>query len=136
MTALALRLRCSKLERLWLGAGHSLAALAVGLSAVPMWTKLLLGAMLLASAYTLWRRAGQPKYCAIDYDGERWRLIGTDTQHAELLASTWRTRWLTLLHFRLEDGRFVAVPVWRDSLSQDDWRRLQVVLRWQVRLKR
>lgn len=106
-------------------------------SALPLWIKLLGTVGLAGSAFFSWRRGGCPKLTALRYDGELWMLIGPG--HAfkgELLPSTWCSRYLTLLHFRLESGRFVAVPVWRDSVSCDDWRRLQVVLHFGISWKR
>lgn len=105
---------------------------------MPSWGALLVSAGLSASAVLAWRSARRPPLAQIHYDGERWTLVGLKQQvwHGELLGSTWCSRWLTLLHFRLESHRFLAIPIWRDSLPDEDYRRLQVVLRWQVRCQR
>ncbi len=134
---LSLSLTGSKLQRWFLAVGHGLALIAVGLSAMPTWGKLPACAALTVSSVRAWRSA-RPPLAQILYDGERWTLVDLDQQvwHGELLGSTWCSRWLTLLHFRLQSRRFLAVPIWRDSLLQDDWRRLQGVLRWQVRFQR
>lgn len=135
---LDLRLRGSTLAGSVLAAGHGLAGVALWLSAMPRLWALLGSVGLAASAAWAWWRAHQPPLARLCYDGERWTLIGVKQQvwHGELLGSTWCSRWLTLLHFRLQNRRFLAVPIWRDSLLDDDYRRLQVVLRWQVRFKR
>ncbi|GAB6067121.1 hypothetical protein JCM13664_04390 [Methylothermus subterraneus] len=134
MRALAFEPKPSRIERYFLLLGHGLALLAVWLSALPGWGKLLASAGL---GVSLWVPRRQ-KVAKIGYDGERWTLSGPGLApvHAELLPSTWRSRLLTLLHFRLPDRRFLAVRVFRDSLAEDDYRRLQVVLRWQVDFKR
>lgn len=134
MRAFAFELKTSRIERYFLWFGHGLALVAVWLSGLPRWGKLLALAGLGAS---LWVPRRQ-QVAKIGYDGERWTLVGPGLApvDAELLPSTWRSRLVTLLHFRLEDRRFLAVRVFRDSLPEDDYRRLQVVLRWHVQFKR
>jgi hypothetical protein len=133
MRTFEFELRSSKVERYFLLFGHSLAFAAVWLSAVPLWGKGLMAGGLAVSLW-VWR----PKLGKLVYDGERWILVGPgeERRQAQLLPSTWRSRWLTLLHFRLQNRRFLAIPVWRDSLPEEDYRRLQGVLRWQVRFQR
>lgn len=127
-------LQSSKLERYFLLLGHSLALAAVWLSAIPLWGKCLISVGLAVSLCI----SRQPKLGKILYDGERWVLVGPRQERCQvqLLPSTWRSRWLTLLHFRSQNRRFLTIPIWRDSLSEDDYRRLQMVLRWQVRFQR
>jgi len=89
---------------------------------------------LIISALFSWRRSLHPKIRQLVFDGENWIIM---TQHRQaktgrLLPSTWISRWLTLLHFRLQNGRFMAVPVWRDSVSEEAYRQLRVCLRWQA----
>ncbi len=122
-------LRRSRLERRFLLLGHILALLALYLSAVPAWGKFLAGVGL-ALSVGLPRRLKVKK---LIYDGSGFILIGEKPLKAEILPTTWRSQFLSLLHFRLEDKSFFALPVWCDSLPEDDYRRLQVVLRWQVK---
>jgi len=72
---------------------------------------------------------------AVEFDGERWWLRQKRRRwEAELLGSSFRSRYVVLLHFRLRHGgRFVAVPVWRDSVDGDDFHRLLVLLNWWLR---
>ncbi len=88
------------------------------------------------TAVLSWRRSGRPRLAQILYRDASWTLVGPNQQvwKGGLLPSTRVGRWLTVLHFRLNDGRFMAIPVWRDSLGREDYRKLQVVLRWVVRI--
>ncbi len=91
--------------------------------------------ILIVSAMLAWRQSRYPKINRIHFDGETWTLVTRhqQTKTANLLPSTWTSRWLTLLHFRLQNGRFLAVPVWRDSVSDEEYRQLRVILRWQIK---
>ncbi|GAB4353270.1 MAG: hypothetical protein Kow0060_03600 [Methylohalobius crimeensis] len=126
--------QASRWQRLFLSVGHGLALMTVWLSALPMPAPLLLSAVLFVSIGFGWRKGRRPPLRQLHYDGETWTLVspGHQVREGRLLGSTWCSRWLTLLHFRLSGGRFRAVPVWRDSLTDEDYRRLQVVLHWQA----
>jgi len=126
---LEFELKRSRVERRFLLLGHLVALLALYLSAVPGWGKLL-ACVGLTFSWCLPRRRKVKK---LVYDSSGFTLVGEKPLKAELLPSTWRSRFLSLLHFRLEDKSFLALPVWRDSLPEDDYRRLQVVLRWQIK---
>ncbi len=91
--------------------------------------------ILIVSAMLAWRQSRYPKINQIHSDGETWTLVTRyqQTKTGKLLPSTWTSRWLTLLHFRLQNGRFLAVPVWRDSVSDEEYRQLRVILRWQIK---
>ncbi|HEB78513.1 MAG TPA: hypothetical protein ENI90_08305 [Methylothermaceae bacterium] len=125
----------SRLQRRFLLGCHGLALAALALSALPLGLTVPLIMVLVVSAMSAWRRGGRARLSRLSYRDQHWELIGTDRQvrHGRLLNSTWLSRWLTLLHFRLENGRFLAVPVWCDSLDDRNYRQLQVVLRWYCR---
>jgi len=111
---------------------HVLALGAVWISTLPVWAALAASLGLGIGVMLARRRAARPPLAQLLYRDGGWILVGPCqlVWRGELQSSTWLSRWLTLLHFRLEDGRFLAVPVWRDSLDGDGYRRLQVVLRW------
>lgn len=67
--------------------------------------------------------------------GLEWRADGwllTDNrgrqQSARLAANSMRSRVLTLLLFLTDDGPSISVPICRDMLVPDDYRRLQLCL--------
>lgn len=57
-----------------------------------------------------------------------WTLAGQEIP-VTLSPGSINLPWLILLHFRGEDGRFLAVPILPDSLAPHDFRRLTVRLR-------
>ncbi len=133
---LSLVLSGSRLEQWFLLSCHGAGITALWLSGLPVWlavaATLGLGATMLMS----WRLSSHPGLSQILYRQETWTLVGPKRQvwKGRLLPSTRAGRWVTLLHFRLDNGRFMAIPVWRDSLCHEDYRHLQVVLRWVVKV--
>ena len=129
---LHLGLSGSRLEQWFVLSCHLLAIVSLGLSAMSFWLTFPAGVGLAVSAGVAWRRARLPRLAQILFREDGWTLVGPGQQvwKGKLLPSTRLGRWLTLLHFRLDNGRFLAIPVWCDSLAQDDYRRLQLVLRW------
>lgn len=122
----------SRFQRRFVLGCHGLALAALEQSGLPLSLAVPMGVAVVVSAMVAWRRGGRPKLVRFSYRDQRWELVGPDqrVRRGRLLPSTWLSRWLTLLHFRLENGRFLAVPIWCDSLDDRDYRQLQVVLRW------
>lgn len=125
----------SPLHQWFVLACHGLGLASLWLSVLPVWLSVSATLGLGASVILSWRYASCPRLAQILYREQNWTLVGPSQQvwKGSLLPSTRVGRWLTLLHFRLDNGRFLAVPVWRDSLDAEDYRRMQVVLRWCVR---
>lgn len=114
---------------------HSLATCAVGLLAcagiwtagIPLPAKLGLIMGLAGYAALLRSRRG----FGVRFDGtDAWRLIssGGETFAAKLMASSFASSLCVVLHFSTEGG-WVAVPVFRDSVDAETYRRLRVHLR-------
>ncbi len=124
--------RDSRLQRRFLLGCHGLALAALGGSGLSPPLAVFLGVAVSVSATMAWRRGGRPGLRRLSYHDRCWELVGPQRQvrRGRLLPSTWLSRWLILLHFRLEDGRFLTVPLWRDSLDAAAYRRLQRVVRW------
>ncbi len=122
----------SRLQRRFLLGCHGLALAALGQSGLPPLLTAFMGIAVSVSAAAVLRRGGRPKLRRLACHGRDWELVGPNRRvwRGRPLPSTWLSRWLILLHFRLEDGRFLAVPLWCDSLDAGAYRRLQVVLRW------
>ncbi len=133
---LHLGLKGSRLERRFILTCHGLGIVALWLSGLPIWLAMAASLGLGVTAGLSWHRSRYPRLAQILYRDQDWTLVGPKQQvwKGRLLPSTRVGRWLTVLHFRLNNGQFMAIPVWRDSLSCDDYRRLQVVLRWVARV--
>jgi len=84
---------------------------------------------LLLIAASLWR-SWPPRTTAliVTASGE-WSLPEESLYDLHLLPDTQFTRAWGLLRFVTADGRRRDVPVWSDTLSREDWRRLLIQLR-------
>ena len=121
--------RSASLDRLLL-ISHGLALLAVWGTPVDAPARLILTTVVLLS---LWRARSHP----LDASGLTltpeglWEIIparGEDALIARLETSTVVTPWIVLLHLSTESTRF-ALPLCRDALDPESFRRLRVYLR-------
>ncbi|MEW6727767.1 MAG: protein YgfX [Pseudomonadota bacterium] len=110
---------------------HGLGVLALWLSALPGPAAFGLSLALAASAVLTLR--GMLPVRELQWgDGATWRLILANGQVRRALLDVQACRslpWWVSLAFRLEDGGRLHVPLPRDALSADDFRRLRVRLR-------
>jgi len=129
---LDLRLGSSRRQRVWLVTGHALALLAVGGSGVPAPWPVVLTLTALAHGVGSCLNRDRFRGWRIRYRAGDWALDDAAGRQvaSRLLPSTWLGPWLCLLHWRCDDGRFLALPVWCDSLPPADYRRLRARLRW------
>ena len=119
-----------------LALAHAAAAVAVLLLALSWWFKLMLLLVILASAWrTLLRLFGAQRIASVtlhaDGGAEFSRCNGSRTQVLIEPEST-VTALMTVLLLRVE-GRREALVLLADALSNDDFRRLRLWLRWRVR---
>lgn len=74
------------------------------------------------------------------YDGHQWWWTSTANQAAadvyasdglpvRLLGSSWVSGWLIILHIQPPGRRLVVLPVFRDSVSTEQFRRLRILLK-------
>ncbi|MEO1750901.1 protein YgfX [Thiofaba sp. EF100] len=110
---------------------HGLGVLALGLSALPGPAAFGLSLTLAASAVLALR--GMLPVREMQWgDGATWHLILANGQVRRALLDVQASRslpWWVSLAFRLEDGGRLHVPLPRDALPPDDFRRLRVRLR-------
>lgn len=114
---------------------HSLAVHAVGLLAcygiwiadVPLLVRL--GFTLCLAGYLVFLRGGPGIGARFDGAGA-WSVIssGGEALPAKLRGSSFASSLCVVLHFSTESGR-VVVPVFRDSVDAETYRRLRVHLR-------
>ncbi|WP_367026636.1 protein YgfX [Methylococcus sp. ANG] len=114
---------------------HSLATCAVGLLAcagiwiagIPLPAKL--GVTMGLAGYAALLRGRRGFGARLDGTGG-WSLIssGGETYPAKLMGSSFASSLCVVLHFSTAHGR-VAVPVFRDSVDAETYRRLRVQLR-------
>jgi len=64
-------------------------------------------------------------------DSEGWSLQAIDSplEYAELLPSSITTRIVTLMHFEMDNRQRRTVPIFKDSLDKDSYRKLRVLLK-------
>ncbi|GAB7126544.1 hypothetical protein JCM19000A_10510 [Silvimonas sp. JCM 19000] len=83
------------------------------------------------------RRATPPYPLTVEVGPGGWTLAqgGQPARSLRWLPGTLITPQLVILHGRdRANGRFVALPIWADSVSADAHRQLRRLLRWGVRL--
>ena len=135
-TPLVLEPRPSKYLAIYLITAHLLALSALLLPmTISVYIKLVLAAGLISSLvyafhfYVLGDDTVSPLKLTLHSDGE-WLINyrNGDMHYAQLLPSSYVSRWLTVLRFKTHQGkllRFVFLP---DSFDADSWRFLRVRL--------
>ena len=109
---------------------HGLAGLAAWLAAMPMLWQTGITLLVLASATYYLRQLRQPDISAIEVDATEYRLYHHRQWQVATLQHAFVTAPLTVILFRLEQGKHVAVTLLADSANADEYRRLRVWLRW------
>ena len=114
-----------------LGAAHGLAGVAALANPLPLWVKAgLLGAVGVSLYLTLRDHVLDPpvRGLSLNPDGH-WEVIRrTGPVTATLLGSTVATSWIVILHLVTDRGT-IAIPILRDSVDPESFRRLRVHLR-------
>ena len=110
---------------------HALAGVAALANPWPLWTKAtLLGAVGLSLYLTLRNHVLDPavRGLSLNPDGH-WEVIRRAGSVTAILAgSTVATRWIVILHL-VSDNEKIAIPILRDSVDPESFRRLRVYLR-------
>jgi hypothetical protein len=112
---------------------HFLAAAAALANPLPLWFRLALcGGVLLSCYLTLREYVLDPKVRGLSLGADgRWEIIFRHGVAAvDPSAGTVVTRWLVVLHLASESAAF-AIPILRDSVDPESFRRLRVHLRIQ-----
>lgn len=135
MGEFALHPRPSRTLSVYLLGLHGVAMLAViHLPLAPSVLSMLIIALLLHGAWLGWSavlRRAPWSIVALSWNAGGWMLTRADGQMrtACLLPSSVVTHFVVVLHFRDPARRRYVLPLWRDSVAAEDWRRLQVRLR-------
>lgn len=109
-------------------ATHLLALGAALANPLAGWGKALLAAAILASGIATWRRLDRVRGLTLAADGD-WEVVLHDAvRNARLATSTVVTPWIVILHLSSE-GRILAIPICRDAVDPESFRRLRVYLR-------
>jgi hypothetical protein len=118
-------------------AAHAVAILVFVFCFGPGWLSLCGGLLLAASASQWWSRSGKGTAASkfdLAADGScRWHVAG-GTISGKLRGDTTALPGLIILRFDQSESRAVrSLVLPRGSMHGEDWRRLQVFLRWGVR---
>lgn len=107
---------------------HGLALIAALANPLPWMIKLLLGIVIIVSLGL--HRRGLRKIRGLTLTPEHdWEIHFTNrTVLAQLAPSTVVTTWLVILHLTTSQQR-IAIPICRDALDPESFRRLRVYLR-------
>jgi hypothetical protein len=107
---------------------HGLALIAALANPLPGGIQLLLGGAILGSLFLSWQRLIQVRGLTLN-PADEWEIILHDQTVLALLApSTILTPWLVILHLTAGKRKF-AIPICRDSLDPESFRKLRVYLR-------
>jgi hypothetical protein len=117
-------------------AGHCGSLLLLPLIVVPAWLTLILIVAVLSSLYRIWRRlwflTGDPITELVLLPSGEWRITSLDHRgcSAHLLTDSVVHPQLTVLCFKLADGRRRSAILTVDNTDPDAFRRLRVRLRF------
>jgi hypothetical protein len=114
---------------------HGLAGAALWLADLRWGWRLAGVAGLLASAVLYGIRRAPCDAVEIDDQGS-WRVARQGRWHEASLIEAYVSPLLTVIRLRREDGKRLALTLLPDSLAQDDFRRLRVILKWAGRTRR
>jgi toxin CptA len=131
---LHLILEPSRLLNRGIAAIHGLAGVAALANPLPLWARLgLLVAVTLSFSLTRRDYVLEPKVQGLTLHSDAsWEVIRRSGAVSAVLAdSTVVTRWIVILHLQAETGK-IAVPVCRDSVDPESFRRLRVDLRCRI----
>lgn len=128
---------CLKQSRIFLVlllAVHALALLAVAVTDIPFWGKLLLWGAVWLSALWGWQGVKYTSNTVVREQIGRWWIEEKGRAGAAELAGYHAWRYLVVMRFRTWDAngksRCIRVVVWPDAVSADVFRRLRVRLRY------
>ncbi|MGZ8242959.1 protein YgfX [Methylomagnum sp.] len=111
---------------------HGLAGFAALANPLPVWIKASLFMAVALSLYFTYRNHvldPAVRELSLSPDGEWKVMCRSGTVFAQLADGSVVTRWLVILHLIPESGGKLAVPILRDSLDAESFRRLRVHLR-------
>jgi toxin CptA len=116
----------------------TITLLAVGVALVLPWSAAVRGLNVLLvfiAACVTWRRL-EPTLSVLrlERSGEVFVAVVGNTAftEAELLTGATVHPWLTVVRFKVEDGRRHLLIATVDTMNPEDFRRLRVFLRWQT----
>lgn len=127
-----------KRSRLYLGLigiSHGIAALGSIANNLPLlWRIIILVIVAISYRITLKNylfNTSKPTLVIAHNDSEGWSLQAVDSplQYVGLLPSSVTTRIVTLLHFEMDNRQQRTIPIFKDSLDKECYRKLRVLLK-------
>ncbi len=109
---------------------HGMAILALWLAAMPQLGQIGGTILLCGSAIYYFKRLRSDAVTALEADASGYRLLDRGSWVAVQIEQAMVTTTLTVIQFKRESGRRVALALLPDSMDADDYRRLRVWLRW------
>lgn len=111
------------------GTVHALALVAALANPLHDGVKALLATAIIAHGILDWRRLND-SLCLIVRPDDEWEVISRHgSRYAQLAPSTVVTAWIVILHLSVGGRKTLAIPICRDGLEPDAFRRLRVYLR-------
>lgn len=114
--------------------GHAGGLVCLWLTPLPLWAKALITAPVMFGAarylqHYAWLKTSHA-VVRLEWHAGGWLLTDNDGRQypAQLTAGSMRSRLLTVLLFSTEGRSLISVPICRDMLVADDYRRLQLCL--------
>jgi hypothetical protein len=111
---------------------HLFALLAVTISAIFWWLKLLLALAVLLSACLFAHQWRQQDILRVQYWHQRWCLLVDGHSEPKYILVTWSfwTRWLIIVEVDDAKGRRHRLPLFLDCCTTDEFRWLRVIVKY------
>ncbi len=128
-TPLQLDIYSSRQLIIWLTIISSLVLVSLLLVSLNFYLKFLFLLVFLIFVYQSYKNINNKKTVIWKEDNE-WEIIEAGgSKNASLLASSFVSRWLTILNFKLEDRKKKTVIVFSDAINKEQFRKLRVRLK-------
>ncbi len=127
-------IKVSRQQQWLVGVVHGLAVAAIAVAYIPIVAKVA-AVVILAVGFSLFRRqlnlSLPSSIVALSVDEQQWTITQQNGQRLRVQLQVWAVwRYLMVLDFQAKDvNSQYRVILWRDSVKQADFRRLQVRLR-------
>lgn len=134
VTPLVIKLNRSAFLAAFIAIGHAGGLVCLWLTPLPLWSQAFATVpVVFNAARSLKRYAWLSNPLAVvrlEWHAGGWLLTDNGGQQcpARLATGSMRSRVLTVLLFLTESGSLISVPICRDMLDPDDYRRLQLCL--------
>ncbi len=107
---------------------HGFALIAALANPLKLWVKVILLGAIVSNGLLTWHRRGQIRGITLNPEGHWEVILPSGSLLAQLGSGTLVTPWIVILALRT-DRRTIWLPIPRDAVDPESFRRLRVTLR-------